>query len=454
MGDNETRARDVLTVGQLNREVKGLLEGEFGMVWVEGELSNIARPASGHMYFSLKDATAQVRCAMFRARNARLSFDPAAGTQVLVRARVSLFEARGDYQLIVEQMEPAGEGALRLKFEQLKRALDAEGLFDADAKQELPAWPQRIGVVTSPSGAAVRDIVSVLGRRCPSIPVIVYPTAVQGAGAAAGIAEAIAIANARAECDVLIVSRGGGSLEDLWSFNEEVVARAVYASEIPIVSGVGHEVDVTICDLVADVRAPTPSAAAELVSPDLAGWGRRVSQGGERLRLSLKLQLERLAETVDWLERRLVHPGRRIAELDERVNAQHERLSVALVHALTLRRLRADGVARRLAAASPERQLKQLDERVMRSGERLERAMRQRLAALGNRADSAGRALHSVSPLGTLARGYAIVRDDTSGAIARTAASFEPGDRLTATLAEGSLACIVDAVNPDGDGAG
>ncbi|MGH8327648.1 MAG: exodeoxyribonuclease VII large subunit, partial [Steroidobacteraceae bacterium] len=260
--------RTVYTVTQLNREARTLLERHLAVVWIEGELSNLAQPSSGHWYFSLKDREAQVRCAMFRQRNQSVGFTPRAGQQVLARARVSLYEPRGDFQLIVEHLEEAGIGALRREFERLKVQLAAEGLFDLARKRALPRFPVRIGVVTSPTGAAVRDILHILRRRFPPAAVLVYPTAVQGAAAVPAIVDAITLASARAECDVLILARGGGSLEDLWAFNDERVARAIHGCRIPVVAGIGHEVDFTIADLVADARAPTPSGAAELATPD------------------------------------------------------------------------------------------------------------------------------------------------------------------------------------------
>ena len=259
-----TAGRDIFSVSRLNREVRRLLEQGFARIWLEGELSNIARPSSGHLYFTLKDAGAQIRGAMFRNRSQSLRFNPDAGLQVLVRARVSLYEPRGDYQLIVEHMEEAGDGALRREFEELKNRLAEEGLFAAEAKQALPVLPECVGVITSPSGAAIRDVLSVLRRRFPAIPVLIYPVAVQGKAAAAGIAESIRRAATRGDCDVLILTRGGGSLEDLWPFNEEVVARAIFDCRLPVVSAIGHEIDFTISDIVADQRAPNPSAPAEL----------------------------------------------------------------------------------------------------------------------------------------------------------------------------------------------
>ena len=297
--------REVFSVARLNREARAILEGHFPLIWVEGELSNLARPSSGHLYFSLKDEQAQVRCAMFKPRNQLLGFKPDNGMQVLARARVSLYEGRGEFQLIIEHMEEAGDGALRRAFEQLKSKLAAEGLFDAAHKKPLPVLPRRIGVVTSPTGAAIRDILSVLKRRFPAIPVLVYPVPVQGQGAAEKIAGAIRLAAQHGECDVLIISRGGGSLEDLWAFNEEVVARAIYDCALPVVSGVGHEIDFTIADFVADHRAATPSAAAEMVSPDQADWLQQLRGFELRLTQLLRAMLGRNRQQLVWLEQRL-----------------------------------------------------------------------------------------------------------------------------------------------------
>ncbi|MGR8920706.1 MAG: exodeoxyribonuclease VII large subunit, partial [Gammaproteobacteria bacterium] len=346
-------ARAVLSVSALNDAARDVLERYLGHVWVEGEISNLARPASGHIYFSLKDAKAQVRCAMFRNRNRALGFRPENGLAVLARGRVSLYTARGDFQLIVDELEPAGDGALRLRFEQLKQRLAAEGLFDAARKQPLPAWPRQIGVVTSPSGAAVRDVLHVLARRCPGIPVIVYPTAVQGESAARAIVAALAAAERRAECDVLLVCRGGGSLEDLWPFNEEIVARAIAGCTIPVVSGVGHEVDVTIADFVADLRAPTPSAAAEQVSPDTAELARRVTGLERRLGTNLRYALRQRASRLGELGARLVSPKRRLELGYQRTDELSQRLVTAMRMQMTLRRGRVGALAARVAARSP-----------------------------------------------------------------------------------------------------
>ena len=296
-----TEQRDIYTPGRLNREARMLIERGFPALWLEGEISNYSRPSSGHWYFSLKDEQAQLRCAMFRQRNLLTKLVPKDGVHVLVRGRLSLYEPRGEYQFIVDHIEVAGEGALRQKFEVLKAKLAAEGLFDLARKRTLPKCPTRIGVVTSPTGAAVRDVLNVLRRRYPSIPVLIYPVPVQGNEAAPRIAEMLGLVSRRAECDVLILARGGGSLEDLWPFNEEVVARAIAACKVPIVSGVGHEVDFTIADFVADLRAPTPSAAAELVVPDCSERIRVLEQQARRMRACWQRKLSDSQQRARWL---------------------------------------------------------------------------------------------------------------------------------------------------------
>ena len=315
-----SQSEEIYTVSRLNREVRFVIEGSFPTLWVEGEISNFAAPHSGHWYFSLKDATAQVRCAMFRPQNRRLSFTPKDGMQVLVKARVSLYEGRGDFQLLAEHLEEAGEGKLRQEFEALKKRLLEAGLFAEEHKKPLPAIPRCIGIITSPTGAAIRDILSVLQRRFASVPVIIYPTLVQGDLAAPNIVKAIETANHRNECDALILTRGGGSLEDLWPFNEEKVAYAIYRSNIPIVSGVGHEIDFTIADFVADLRAPTPSAAAELATPDREELLNSLDQHQKQLARLAKQKLQQFQQNLDWMKKHLQqqHPKRRLAE-----QAQH-----------------------------------------------------------------------------------------------------------------------------------
>lgn len=427
-----------------------LLERQFGSIWIEGELSNLARPRSGHWYFSLKDNAAQARCAMFRSRNALVGFDPGEGMHVLARARVGMYEPRGEFQLVVEHLELAGEGMLRLKFEQLKRRLAAEGLFDEAHKIGLPVWPARIGVVTSPSGAAIRDILTVLKRRNPAIEVVIYPASVQGATAAPEIAAAIETANARAECDVLIVGRGGGSLEDLWAFNEEIVARALFASVIPTVAAVGHEIDFTIADLVADVRAPTPSASAELCSADVTEILRLLKHLEQRLAMSFATTLNDYRRELRHLRARLQHPGRRLEQYHQRIDELMQRLPAAAATGISLRLGRVATLDARIRACNPRHRVASLANRVTSAEQRLHTAMQRQLQARRSALDETSRALAAVSPTATLARGYAIVTD-AEGRIARDAADYAPGDRVSASLARGRLALDVTAVEPHAD---
>ena len=436
--------RDIYTVSRLNREARTVLEGGFPLLWVEGEISNLARPASGHLYFSLKDPAAQVRCAMFRNRNLHLGFEPANGQQVLVRARVSLYEARGEFQLIVEHMEEAGAGALRRAFEALKARLEKEGLFAPEHKRPLPAHPRCVGVITSPSGAAVRDILTTLRRRFPALPVIVYPVPVQGEGAAEAIAAALHRANERRECDVLILARGGGSLEDLWAFNEEVVARAIHASAIPVVTGVGHEIDFTIADFAADHRAPTPTAAAELVSPDQQAWRRRLDQLTARLDLLMARRLEHLRERLAWLAGRLREPRRRLQEAFLRLDELDLRLHRAMDQRLRHEGHRLATLRARLLRHHPEAVLAAARSRCALLAQRLAAATRDRLGDARHRLELAARGLEAVSPLATLARGYAIVSDPADGTVIRAARGVRPGQRVEARLHEGRLLCRVE----------
>ena len=437
--------RDVYTVSRLNAEARDLLESRFPLLWVQGEISNLSRPASGHLYFTLKDARAQVRCALFRSRGRRLGFQPENGMQVLVQAGVSLYEARGDYQLIVEAMEEAGRGALQRAFEALKRKLAEAGLFDSEHKQPLPSLPRRIGVITSPTGAAIRDILSVLGRRFPAIPVLLYPVAVQGEEAVPQIVAALETANRRAECDVLILARGGGSLEDLWAFNDERVARAIHASRIPIVSAVGHEIDFTIADFVADRRAPTPSAAAELVVPDRDEWLTRCRALETRLHQALERRMRILRAQLDTLGSRLLrqHPGRRLQQQAQRLDESSQRLERALRQQLGQRRQRLETLVHRLRRFSPAPRLAHARERLNALEHRLSQALQSRLFEANQRCRTLARQLHTVSPLATLERGYAIV-SDAGGHILRSASQVRAGDRVEARLAQGRLRCLVE----------
>lgn len=437
----------VYTVTQLNFEVRTLLEGSFPLLWVEGELSNLARPASGHLYFSLKDARCQVRCAMFRPYNRGLGFRPENGRQVLVRARVSLYPERGDFQLIVEYLEEAGAGALRRAFEALKQRLAAEGLFDESRKRPLPALPKQLGIITSPTGAAIRDILTVLKRRFPALPVLIYPVPVQGSGAAGEIARMLRLANSHGVCDVLILARGGGSLEDLWAFNEELVARAIAESQIPVVTGIGHEIDFTIADFVADRRAPTPSAAAELVTPDQAEWQKRITQLRGRLVLRVHARLQAERQRLAWLERRLVHPRRRLLDRSQRVDDLYLRLQRAVTATVVARRARLSTLATRLYRVDPSVRLQLRRARCIQHGQRLLAAASQQLERRRAQLNTLQRQLQAVSPLQTLNRGYAIVTRQNTGQVLRSAATVDAGERIHARLAEGALLCIVEEVS-------
>ena len=400
-------SRVIYTVSHLNQDVRVLLEGEFPTLWVEGEVSNLSRPSSGHLYFSLKDARTQVRCALFQNRALLFRDSPRNGQQILVRGRISLYESRGEFQIIVDDLEEAGAGALRRAYDALRFKLEQEGLFAAERKRSLPRFPQRIGVITSPTGAALRDVLTTLRRRFPSLPVRVYPVPVQGDGAAERIADAIRLASKRRDCDVLLLVRGGGSLEDLWAFNEEPVARAIVACAIPLVTGIGHETDVTLADFAADLRAATPTAAAELASPDRL-------EGLRKVRL--------LAEQLDSaMQRQLTQAQRRLAEL-----------------------------AGRLDRVQPRHRLRERAQRLDELDQRLRATLRLRLRVAAQRLHSLSGHLHALSPLATLERGYAIVRRAADGDVLRRADTVCVGDTVDALLSQGSLRCEVKAIDAAG----
>jgi exodeoxyribonuclease VII large subunit len=392
---NMKAERDIYTVARLNGEVRLLLEAGLPTLWVEGEISNFASPASGHWYFTLKDRDAQIRCAMFRARNSHVGFRPRDGQQILVRGRVSLYEPRGDYQLIAETMEDAGEGALRREFEKLKARLQTEGLFDANLKRPLPTMPRRIAIVTSPTGAAVRDVLHILARRFPVAEVLVFATPVQGAAATPAIVAALDAAAVRGDCDVIILARGGGSIEDLWCFNDERVARAIRRSQIPVVTGIGHEIDFTIADFAADVRAPTPSGAAELVVPDRSTLLGALRDFADRLRQSARRQIRHALQRHEQLAARLqrAHPGNRLQQQVQRMD--------------------------------------DLDQRLRRAWDAQRTRLMQRLQL-------AQRHLDAISPLATLQRGYAIVTGPDGQAIMEES-QVEPGDVIEARVAKGRI---------------
>jgi exodeoxyribonuclease VII large subunit len=432
--------RTVYTVARLNREIRLLLEQRLAVLWVEGELSNLSQPGSGHWYFSLKDREAQVRCVMFRQKNLAVGFTPRAGQHVLARVRVTLYEARGDFQLIVEHLEEAGVGALQREFERLKTQLAAEGLFDLARKRPLPRFPRRIGVITSPTGAAVRDVLHVLQRRFPPASVLIYPARVQGAAAAPSLVQALRLASARRECDVLILARGGGSLEDLWAFNDERLARAIHACAIPVVAGVGHEIDVTIADFVADARAPTPSGAAEHVTPDRIACLEALAKTATRLSLAARRELRSRGAHLDAVSARLqlAHPGMRVLQQIQRLDDLQQRMSGAARACLHHSRSRLADALARLLRHSPERGVRTLAQRHEALQARLDHAARVALARTAHRLDLAVRALDAVSPLATLARGFAIVtRPD--GSLLRDADAVAVGEDIEARLAHGRL---------------
>ncbi|MFC1684490.1 exodeoxyribonuclease VII large subunit [Pseudomonadota bacterium] len=440
--------RDIFSVSRLNVEVRAVLEGSFPLLWVEGEISNLARPASGHIYFTLKDAHAQVRCAMFRMRRQHLRFQPENGQQVLIRARVSLFEARGEFQLVAEHMEPSGEGLLRQAFEELKQRLGTEGLFDAAGKKPLPSLPNRIGVITSPTGAAIRDFISILKRRFPLAAITLYPVTVQGKDAATEIARMIRLADQRAECDLLVVTRGGGSLEDLMAFNDEDVARAVHGASLPVVSAVGHEIDFTIIDFVADVRAATPSAAAELISPDRQELEQQLGQLASRLNSCQQRALALTKTHSTHLRQRLnqLHPGVRLRQQQQRMDELEQRLTINTKGAIKQCHAAVGTLSSRLSARTPAFRLAQLQLKQTTLQRQLKHSMHGLLTRLEQRLSATGQHLHAVSPLATLGRGYAIVQQIPSGTILTNAADAKPGDQVKAQLAHGNLLCRVEKI--------
>ncbi|MBS1203361.1 MAG: xseA [Proteobacteria bacterium] len=439
----------IYTVSRLNQSVRLLLERELGQVWISGEISNFTQPASGHWYFTLKDDTAQVRCAMFRNSNRRVTFRPQHGQQVLVRANITLYEPRGEYQIIVESMQPAGEGLLQQKYEQLKTKLTAEGLFDQQFKQPLPSPAHCVGVVTSKTGAALHDILHVLKRRDPSLPVIIYPTAVQGEDAPGQIVRAIELANARQECDVLIVGRGGGSLEDLWSFNDERVARAIFASRIPVVSAVGHETDVTIADFVADLRAPTPSAAAEIVSRNQLELLRQVQAMQQRLEMSMDYYLAGRNRRFALLNHRLQqqHPQLRLARQQTVLERLQQRMQNALDTQLKRASARQQRVMQRLNQQNPQPRIHRAQSRMQQLEYRLSQNIRDRLSATRERFGTAITHLEAVSPLATLARGYSVTTSP-AGEVLKKTRQVKVGDKLTTRLNDGWVESEVSNVTP------
>ncbi|WP_412497175.1 exodeoxyribonuclease VII large subunit [Vibrio fluvialis] len=436
---------NIYTVSRLNAEVRLLLENEMGIVWLLGEISNFSAPVSGHWYLTLKDSRAQVKCAMFKGSNRLVRFKPQNGQQVLVKARLSLYEPRGDYQIIIESMQPEGDGRLQQEFDQLKMQLAAEGLFAQTLKKPLPEHPRCVGIITSKTGAALHDILQVLKRRDPSLPIIIYPTLVQGEDAAIQIAQAIGRANARGECDVLIVGRGGGSLEDLWCFNHEIVARTIAASQIPIISAVGHEIDVTIADFVADVRAPTPSAAAELVSRDnshkkqaFQGYEHKLASAIRHYFAEQKVSLKQLQYRLDKQ-----HPMYRLQRQQQQLDELSMRLERAVQKQLNGTRQHLAKQQHRLQLLSPEKTLREQRYTLALRERNMIDAMQRQLVMSQHRFTRLIDKLDTVSPLATLSRGYSITQT-AQGKIVRQATDVKTGDQLITRLADGDVHSTVN----------
>ncbi|VCU71311.1 Exodeoxyribonuclease 7 large subunit [Pigmentiphaga humi] len=439
-------SRGVLSISQLNRAVAGMLERSIPLVWVRGEVSNFTAAASGHWYFTLKDGGAAARGVMFRGRAMLVGFTPREGDRIEVRARVSLYEPRGDYQLQVEAMRRAGQGDLFEAFLRLKEKLAAEGLFDAARKREPRTIPAAVGVVTSLQAAALRDVLTALARRAPHVRVVVYPAPVQGEDAGLRLAQAIATANRRAEVDTLLLVRGGGSIEDLWAFNHEGLARAIVASDIPVISGVGHETDFTIADFAADLRAPTPTAAAELACLPREQWHRRLEQAALGIRRAQQRRIERAEQRLDRAAAQLMSPRERLARQRERLAVLARGLGMAWAAQQRDRRIEVELMRRRLAAELPDPV--RLSARTAELARQLRQCQAYRLASLQQRLASHAAHLRALGPEQTLARGYAIVRDE-HGAIVRQARGLQPGGKLELSLAEGAAQAEVTAVQPE-----
>jgi len=445
MSDSKQTARTIYSVSELNRTIRGLLESQFPLLWIEGEISNLAQPASGHIYFTLKDNKAQVRCAMFKGRKQRLTFKPGNGQQVLIRAKVGLYEARGEFQLIAEHMEEAGDGALRRAFEALKTKLAEEGLFDDSIKQALPLLPKCIGVITSATGAAIRDVLSVLARRFPAIPIEIYPVAVQGENAAPEITKALYTVSKRKRCDIILLVRGGGSLEDLQAFNEEQVARAIILCDIPVVSGVGHEVDITIADFTADQRAATPSAAAELVSPNRQTVQHKFHAYQRQLIHLMQAHLSRLNEQSQWLQKRLKmqHPSRQLMQQSQQLDNLTQDLQQAFQTIINEKKHALKYHTQNLINNRPDQfthyqqnQLKALTTKLAYQSQLIIKNKKQQLANMS-------RTLQAVSPLNTLSRGYSITRD-IKGHTIDNATQLRKGDLIINEFHRGKITSRVE----------
>ena len=437
--------QSVISVSELNKKAKSLLDKGIPKLWIEGEISNLAKPASGHMYFSLKDEMSQIRCAWFKQRQLQNTLNIVNGSKMLALGKIGLYEPRGEYQFIVEKMEIAGEGDLKRKYEDLKRKLSAEGIFSEENKSELPTLPKKIGVITSPSGAAVQDILTVLNRRFPIIPIIIFPVAVQGEQAAPQIQNALEKANFRADCDLLILARGGGSLEDLWAFNEEIVARAIFDSEIPIISAIGHETDVTISDFTADLRAPTPSGAAELAVPDQHDWIKSIDNISEKINTIITQQINSKSQLSDWINKRLSQssPMMTVKRQIEKSNNLQKMLSSSIFQNLSRQEKNIHQLKSNLNEVSPRLKIHTQLSRIKELNQKITSCSDHLLEGLNNRINLASKTLNSVSPLRTLDRGYAIARDAKTKNVIMSADAIEIENDIEVKLAKGEIKVTV-----------
>jgi len=441
--------KKIYSVSELNRETKDLLSNHFSFIQVEGEISNLSRPSSGHIYFSLKDKKAQIRCAMFKSQLRRLSFSPENGKKVILSAQVSLYEARGDYQLIADKMQQAGDGGLQLAFEQLKSKLFNEGLFEQNVKQDIPALPNHIGVITSPSGAAVHDILSVLKRRFPAIPVTIYPTSVQGEPAKFEISNAIETANKHNQVDIILLARGGGSLEDLWSFNEECVARAIVKSKIPIISGIGHEVDFTIADFVSDLRAATPSAAAENAVPNQQSWLSSFQAIEFQLQQIIQRQLSQQQQSIHWLNKRLQqqHPGQQYQRHAQTLDNLESRLLRIIQAKVVHNKHLIANQDNLLQQHNPANRITRYQEQLHYLSHRLNGAIHSKLEKLKKQQSSLIQTLNAVSPLATLERGYSITSKPETSSIISASNQLSIDDQIKTQLAHGYIISQIKEIN-------
>lgn len=443
----QTSNRTILSVGELNAEVNQLLNQGFPLLWVEGEISNLVRPASGHLYFTLKDSKSQIRSAMFRNRNMKLNIKPENGMKVLVRGRVGLYEPRGEYQFIAEHMEDAGVGQLQKQFEALKQKLSTAGLFDEKYKQELPEFPKRIGVITSPTGAAIRDILNVLKRRSPQTPVLIYPVAVQGEASKTEIETAIRRADMDGKCDLIILARGGGSIEDLWSFNEENVAKAIYNASVPIISGVGHEIDFTITDFVADLRAPTPSAAAELATTDKDQLVTEVVQTRLWLEQTIKRSIKQKRQDFDWLETRLFlqKPASKIEQQAQRLDELDNRLQSQIHKYIDRKQLQLDTLNSRLQSNLPQRKITEQKQKLVHINAKLKQSIKSEISNKQSSFHIHMAKLDAISPLKTLDRGYSITKDKQSGKLITSIKQAKSNQAILIKLKDGELNAKIDS---------